>query len=194
MVLIIAGINYRFASRQLLLLGAMLDFSDITNRRVANGFLQELLHIPLDHELDEHDNEVVIGDGINLGGDKDWAAAVAELTRKVHSAPGEFEEVVLRVVEELARPCRERTADFMQWLHCLAVISLLLEHAQSFRWMHGKAIEPTEVLHSVLLPGVCILDKLPFFIFIFALAILSAISSFSSIFHLHSGYEMDELS
>ncbi|TMW94956.1 hypothetical protein EJD97_009578 [Solanum chilense] len=149
----VAGINYRFASRQLLLLGAMLDFSDITNRRVANGFLQELLHIPLDHELDEHDNEVVIGDGINLGGDKDWAAAVAELTRKVHSAPGEFEEVVLRVVEELARPCRERTADFMQWLHCLAVISLLLEHAQSFRWMHGKAIEPTEVLHSVLLPG-----------------------------------------
>ncbi|PHT31168.1 hypothetical protein CQW23_27505 [Capsicum baccatum] len=149
----VAGINYRFASRQLLLLGAMLDFSDVTNRRVANGFLQELLHRPPDHEFDEHDNEVVIGDGINLGGDKDWAAAVAELTRKVHSAPGEFEEVVLRVVEELARPCRERTADFIQWLHCLAVISLLLEHAQSFRWMHGKAIEPTEVLHSVLLPG-----------------------------------------
>ncbi|KAF3630803.1 hypothetical protein FXO38_26944 [Capsicum annuum] len=61
--------------------------------------------------------------------------------------------IVLWVVEELDRPCRERTADFIQWLHCLAVISLLLEHAQSFRWMHGKAIEPTEILHSVLLPG-----------------------------------------
>ncbi|CAN4126860.1 unnamed protein product [Withania somnifera] len=108
----VAGINYRFASRQLLLLGVMLDFSDVTNRR--------------------HGNEVIIGDGINLGGDKDWAAAVAELTRKVHSAPGEFVEVVLQVVEELARSCRERTADFMQWLH---------------------SIEPTEVLHSVLLPG-----------------------------------------
>ncbi|OIT00996.1 PREDICTED: condensin complex subunit 3 [Nicotiana attenuata] len=150
---IVAGINHRFASRQLLLLGAMLDFSDATNRRVANEFLQELLHIPPYHELDEHDNEVVIGDGINLGGDKDWAAAVSELAKKVHAAPGEFEEVVLRVVEELARPCRERTADYRQWLHCFAVISLLLENVQSFRWMHGKSIEPTEVLHSVLLPG-----------------------------------------
>lgn len=170
---IIAGINHRFASRQLLLLGAMLDFSDATNRRVANEFLQELLRIPPDHELDEHDNEVVIGDGINLGGDKDWAAAVSELAKKVHAAPGEFEEVVLRVVEELARPCRERTADYMQWLHCLAVISLLLENVQSFRWMHGKSIEPTEVLHSVLLPGVCILEKLPSLIFLFASVILS---------------------
>nr|GMC62438.1 condensin complex subunit 3 [Ipomoea batatas] len=149
-----AGPNYRFASRQLLLLGAMLDFSDASNRRVAGEFLQELLHKPLDYELDEHENEVVIGDGINLGGDKDWAAAVSELARKVHATPGEFEEVVVGVIEELARPCRERTANCMQWLHCLAVISLLLENAQSFHWMQGKAIEPVEILHSVLLPGV----------------------------------------
>lgn len=134
----------------------MLDFSDASNRRVAGEFLQELLHKPLDYELDEHENEVVIGDGINLGGDKDWAAAVSELARKVHATPGEFEEVVVGVIEELARPCRERTANCMQWLHCLAVISLLLENTQSFHWMQGKAIEPVEILHSVLLPGVCI--------------------------------------
>ncbi|CAH9070046.1 unnamed protein product [Cuscuta epithymum] len=148
-----AGPNYRFASRQLLLLGAMLDFSDSSNRRVAGEFLQELLHKPLDYELDEHEAEVVIGDGINLGGDKEWAAAVSELAKKVHASSGEFEEVVLRVIEQLAQPCRERTAGCMQWLHCLAVTSLLLENAQSFRWMHGKAIEPLEILQSVLLPG-----------------------------------------
>ncbi|CAK9168302.1 unnamed protein product [Ilex paraguariensis] len=150
---IIAGPNHRFASRQLLLLGSMLDFSDSTNRKVAGEFVKELLHMPIDHELDDGGNEVVIGDGINLLGDKDWANAVSGLTMKVHAASGEFEEVVLGVLEELARPCRERTADCTQWMHCLAVTGLLLVNTKSFRWMHGKAIEPAEILQSLLLPG-----------------------------------------
>ncbi|KAM7523857.1 hypothetical protein LguiA_013759 [Lonicera macranthoides] len=150
---IISGPNYRFTSRQLLLLGAMLDFSDSTNRRVAGAFVQELLHRPLDYELVDEKTKVVIGDGINLGGDREWADAVSELAKRVHAASGEFEEVVLGVVEELARPCRERTADFMQWMHCLSVTGLLLENTKSFRWMHGKSIEPAELLRSLLLPG-----------------------------------------
>ncbi|KAL5574585.1 hypothetical protein UlMin_016284 [Ulmus minor] len=148
-----AGPNYRFASRQLLLLGAILDFSDLTNRKVASAFLMELLHKPFDHEEDDEGNMVVLGDGINLGGDREWADAVSGLARKVHSAAGEFEEVVLGVIEELARPCRERTANFMQWMHCLAVVGLLLENAKSFHWIQGKAIEPTELLQSLLLPA-----------------------------------------
>ncbi|KAK6127417.1 hypothetical protein DH2020_038838 [Rehmannia glutinosa] len=151
---IAAGPNYRFVSRQLLLLGAMLDFSDASNRKVASEFVQSLFHKALDHELDDNGNEVVIGDGFNLGGERDWAAAVAELAKKVHAATGEFEEVVLRVIEELARPCRERTADCKQWLHCLALIALLLENTSSFRHMQGRAIDPVEILHSLLLPGV----------------------------------------
>ncbi|XP_058187626.1 uncharacterized protein LOC131304416 [Rhododendron vialii] len=148
-----AGPNYRFSSRQLLLLGAMLDFSDSTNRRVASSFVQELLHRPLEYEVDENGNKVVIGDGINVGGDKDWADAVSQLAKRVHSASGEFEEVVLGVLQGLVLPCRERTADFMQWMHCLAVTGLLLENAKSFRWMQGKSIEPSELLQSLLLPG-----------------------------------------
>ncbi|KAL6537705.1 hypothetical protein OROHE_012332 [Orobanche hederae] len=150
---IAAGSNYRFVSRQLLLLGTILDFSDASNRKVASEFVQGLLHKALDHELDCNGNEVVIGDGFSLGGEKDWASAVAELAKKVHTAIGEFEEVVLGVVEELARPCRERTADFKEWLHCLALVALLLENTTSFRYMQGKAIDPVEILHSVLLPG-----------------------------------------
>ncbi|KAL1566764.1 condensin complex subunit 3 [Salvia divinorum] len=150
---IVAGANYRFVSRQLLLLGTMLDFSDVSNRKVASVFLQVLLHKALDHDLDESGNEVIIGDGFNLGGERNWAAAVAELCKKVHAATGEFEEVVLNVVEELAQPCRERTADWKQWLHCLAVVGLLLENTTSFRHMQGNAIDPTEILHSLLLPG-----------------------------------------
>lgn len=134
----------------------MLDFSDTTNRKVAGAFIKELLQMPLEHELDDDGNKVVIGDGINLGGDRDWAEAVSGLARKVYAAPGEFEEVVLGVVELLARPCRERTADFMQWMHCLSVTGLLLENTKSFRWMLGKSIEPVELLLSLLLPGVCI--------------------------------------
>ncbi|KAF8378590.1 hypothetical protein HHK36_029938 [Tetracentron sinense] len=149
---LVAGPNYRFAARQLLLLGVMLDFSDATNRKVGSALVQELLHRPLEHEVDDDGNMVVIGDGINLGGDREWAKAVSELARKVH-ASGEFEEVVAGVVAELARPCRERTADFMQWMHCLAVTGLLLENVKSFRWLQGKAIEPSELLHSLLLPG-----------------------------------------
>ncbi|KAF2295482.1 hypothetical protein GH714_033017 [Hevea brasiliensis] len=148
-----AGSNYHFASRQLLLLGAMLDYSDSTSRKVASSFVQELLHKPLDHEVDDEGNQVVIGDGINLGGDKEWANAVSSLARKVHAATGEFEEVVVGVIEELARPCRERTADFMQWMHCLAVTGLLLENSKSLHRLQGKAIEPSELLQSLLLPG-----------------------------------------
>ncbi|PON89088.1 Condensin complex subunit [Trema orientale] len=148
-----AGPNHRFASRQLVLLGAMLDFSDATNWKVASEFVMELLHKPFDHEVDDDGNMVVLGDGINLGGDRDWADAVSGLARKVHAAAGEFEEVVLRVIEELAQPCRERTANYMQWMHCLAVVGLLLENAKSMRWIQGKAIEPTELLQSLLLPA-----------------------------------------
>ncbi|KAB1211329.1 Condensin complex subunit 3 [Morella rubra] len=148
-----AGSDYRFASRQLLLLGAMLDFSDATNRKVAGAFVQELLHKPLEHELDDDENIIVIGDGINLGGDREWANAVSGLVKKVHAANGEFEAVVLRVVEELARPCRERTADVMQWMHSLALTGLVLENARSFGSLQGQDIEPTELLQSLLLPG-----------------------------------------
>lgn len=51
--------------------------------------------------------------------DIEWAEAALGLARKVYAAPGEFEEVVLGVVELLARPCRERSADFMQ---CIAFL------------------------------------------------------------------------
>ncbi|KAH7655972.1 Condensin complex subunit 3 protein [Dioscorea alata] len=148
-----AGPNYRFASRQLLLLGAMLDFSDTSNRKVASAFVHELLMRSLEYEIDDDVNKVVIGDGINLGGDKDWARAVSELAKKVHASSGEFEAVVTGAIEELARPCRERTADFMQWMHCLAVTGLLLETSESLRNLQGKAIGASELLHSLLLPG-----------------------------------------
>ncbi|CAI0548280.1 unnamed protein product [Linum tenue] len=148
-----AGANYRFASRQLLLLGAMLDFSDSTSRKIAGAFLQDLLRRPLDFEIDETGIEVVIGDGLNLGGDKDWADAVTSLAKKVHVAIGEIESAVLGVVEELARPCRERTADFKQWMHCLAVTGLLLQNVKSFHLLQGQAIQPSELLQSLLLPG-----------------------------------------
>ncbi|XP_038906520.1 condensin complex subunit 3 [Benincasa hispida] len=148
-----AGSSYRFASRQLLLLGTMLDFSDNANRKIAGAFLQEVLHMSPDHELDDDGNLVVLGDGINLGGDKDWAVAVSGLVKKVHAAAGEFEEIVLEVIEELARPCRERTANCVQWMHCLAVTSLLLENVKSLNFINGKVRGPAQLLESILLPG-----------------------------------------
>ncbi|ESQ47303.1 hypothetical protein EUTSA_v10027629mg [Eutrema salsugineum] len=148
-----SGPNHHFSSRQLLLLGTMLDFSDAMLHKTASSFVQELLHRPFEQELDEDGNSIVIGDGINLGGDKDWAEAVSKLAKKVHAAPGEFEEIILVVIEELARPCRERTADFLQWMHMLSLTSLLLENGKSLHSLQGKAIEPEEILHALLLPG-----------------------------------------
>lgn len=153
--MIISGQPNRFTARQLLLLGSMLDFSDATNRKVAAAFVIELLNSPLLHEVDDDGHKVVIGDGVSLGGERDWADAVSGLAKKVHATQGEFEQVVLSVVAELAQPCRERTADFLEWMHCISVIGLLLEHAKSLRSMHGNSIEPAELLHSLLLPGVC---------------------------------------
>lgn len=148
-----AGPNYRFTSRQLLLLGAMLDFSDSTSRKTAGAFLRELLYRPLEHEVDEDGNQYILGDGIHVGGDRDWALAVSELAKKVHASAGEFEEVVIGVVEELAQPCRDRTADFRQWMHCLAVTGLLLENVKSYRCLQRGAIGPSELLHCLLVPG-----------------------------------------
>ncbi|KAJ1398163.1 Nuclear condensin complex subunit 3, C-terminal domain [Sesbania bispinosa] len=148
-----AGSNHRFACRQLLLLGGMFDFSDATNRKAASAFLKELMSKPPDHELDNEGNVVVIGDGLSFGGDNEWAEAVARLARKVHAAAGEFEEVVLSVTEKLAQPCRERTADYLQWIHSLSLTGLLLKSAVSLRFLQGKAIEPDELLQSLLLPG-----------------------------------------
>ncbi|KAG8076259.1 hypothetical protein GUJ93_ZPchr0006g41083 [Zizania palustris] len=148
-----AGPNYHFASRQLLLLGEMLDFSDTMNRKVASSFIHELLTMPFEHEVDENENQIAIGDGVSLGGDREWAKAVAELAKRVHASTGEFEMVVANVVEELSQPCRERTADFMHWMHCLAVTGLLLENSSSLRSLQGKAIEPSKLLQSLLLPA-----------------------------------------
>ncbi|KAI4299612.1 hypothetical protein L6164_033053 [Bauhinia variegata] len=148
-----AGLNYRFACRQLLLLGDMFDFSDATNRKVAGAFLRELMRKPPEDEVDNDGNVVVIGDGVNFGGDRDWAEAVARLARKVHAAPGEFEDVVLAIIEELAQPCRERTADYVQWMHSLSLTGLLLKSVKSLHCLQGKAIEPDELLQSLLLPG-----------------------------------------
>ncbi|KAL6003435.1 hypothetical protein ACLOJK_023658 [Asimina triloba] len=153
-----AGPTCHFASRQLLLLGTMLDFSDATNRKVAGSFVQELLNRPLEHEVDDEGNKVVIGDGINVGGDRDWARTVSELAKKVHASVGEYEEVFTGVIKELALPCRERTADFMQWMHCLAVTGLLLENIKSLQCLNGKAIEASELLYAILLPGVGCFD------------------------------------
>ncbi|KAI0516305.1 hypothetical protein KFK09_008977 [Dendrobium nobile] len=150
---LLAGSTYRFVSRQLLLLGAMLDFSDSTNRKVASSFVQELLLRPLECDVDDDGNKIVMGDGVSLGGDRHWSSAVAELARKVYAAAGEFEASVSSVLKELIQPCRERTADFMQWMHCLAVAALLLENIESLRSLQGKNIEPSELLHSLLLPG-----------------------------------------
>lgn len=149
-----AGPNYQFTSRQLLLLGAILDFSDATNRKNAGAFVRELLLKPLEHETDDEGNKVALGDCINLGGDREWADAVAGFARRVHSAFGEFEESVLEVVEELVRACRERTADCIQWMHCLAVTGLLLENVKSFGSVRSRTIELDDLLQFLLLPGV----------------------------------------
>lgn len=90
---------------------------------------------------------------MNLGGDRDWANAVSDLAKKVYATAGEFEESVLAVVWDLAQPCRERTADFLWWMHCLSVTGLLLENAKSYCWVPGKLIELAELLQSLLLPG-----------------------------------------
>ncbi|KAK4776536.1 hypothetical protein SAY86_005224 [Trapa natans] len=148
-----AGPNYGFASRQLLLLGTLLDFSDATHRRNAGAFVRELLLKPLEHEIDDEGNKVALGDCINLGGDREWADAVAGFARKVHSAYGEFEEAFLNVINELAQACRERTADSIQWMHCLAVIGLLLENVKTFGSVQSKTTELDDLLQFLLLPG-----------------------------------------
>lgn len=150
-----------------MLLGALLDFSDSTIRRIASTFVQDLLHKSLEYELDCSGNKIVIGDGINLGGERDMATAVAGLVKQVHAADGEFEEVTLRVVEKLARPCRERSADFMEWLHCLAVVGLVLENTKSLYLLQGKAVEPIELLNALLLPGVRMLETVELLFYTF---------------------------
>jgi condensin complex subunit 3 len=132
----------------------MLDFSDSTNRKTASAFLRELLLVPPECEKDEIGNEIPVGDGLSLGGDREWARAMSELAKKVHASTGEFEEVLTAIVEEQARPCRERTANFTEWVHCLSLIGFLLENINGLWILRGKAIGASELLSSLLLPAV----------------------------------------
>lgn len=84
----------------------------------------------------------------------DWAAAVAEFAVKVYSEQGEYEKVVAEAVSRLGQPCRDGGAEASQWLHCLAVTSLLLERLMSLHQLVGCAIGSQEILDALLLPAV----------------------------------------
>ncbi|KAJ3699349.1 hypothetical protein LUZ61_003054 [Rhynchospora tenuis] len=148
-----SGPNYHFVSRQLLLLGTLLDYSDSNNRKTATAFLRELLLVPPESETDELGNEISVGDGLTLGGDREWARAMSELAKKVHASTGEFEEVLTGIIEDRARPCGERTANFTEWMHCLSLIGFLLENIDGLWMLRGKAIGASELLNSLLLPA-----------------------------------------
>lgn len=110
--------------------------------------------MPPECEKDEFGNEISVGDGLSLGGDREWARAMSELAKKVHASTGEFEEVLTGIVEEQAKPCRERTANFTEWMHCLSLIGFLLENIDGLWILRGKAIGGSELLNSLLLPAV----------------------------------------
>lgn len=97
-----------------------------------------------------------VGDGLSLGGEESWANAVAEFARHVHASSGEFEEVLASALADVGRTCREGGANEQQWLHCLAVTGLLLENMTSLDALAGRAIEPEEIMHSLLLPAVSV--------------------------------------
>lgn len=91
---------------------------------------------------------------MKTGRHTDWAAAVAEFAVKVYSEQGEFEKVVAEAVSRLGQPCRDGGAEASQWLHCLAVTSLLLERLMSLHQLVGCEIGSQEILDALLLPAV----------------------------------------
>ena len=133
--------------RQLLVIGKYLDFSDATSRKVAESFLQNIMHLPAGYL----DNDLVIGDGVSLGGDKQWSTAVGELSWKVHGTVQGFVKMTSDVVAELGRPCREGGASI---INCLAATGFLLENMESLHQLNGHSIEAHELLGGILLPAV----------------------------------------
>ncbi|MCO5614540.1 hypothetical protein L7F22_068823 [Adiantum nelumboides] len=148
---IIAGPHLHFVARQLLLVGKHMDFSDAANRKFAGTFVRELICMPAGHF--EDDNDVILGDGLSLGGDKQWSKAIADLAWKVHEAPQEFATMTSDVVAELSRPCREGWASVMQWINSLAAAGFLLDNIESLQQLIGCAIEAHELLGGLLLPA-----------------------------------------
>jgi condensin complex subunit 3 len=148
-----AGPQHRFAARQLLLLANLLDFSDSANHKAAGTLVHSLLQEESSERgiASETDPDVVIGDALSLGRDKEWADAVARLAVQVHAEQGEYEKVMTDAIVVLGQPCREGGAQVSQWLHCLAVTSLLLEHLKSIQWLSGCAIGAQEIVDALLL-------------------------------------------
>ncbi|CAM6100840.1 unnamed protein product [Calypogeia fissa] len=151
-----------FGARQLLMIAKLMDYTDSTSRKDAGLLLQRLLTETTPSEDQSNEQSVSddptshewVGDGLSLGGEESWGNAVADFARHVHASAGEFEEVLAAAVAEVGRPCREGGADERQWLHCLAVTGLLLENITSLDVLVGRAIEPEEIIHSLLLPAV----------------------------------------
>jgi condensin complex subunit 3 len=40
--------------------------------------------VPPECEKNEFGNEILVGDGLSLGGDREWVQAMSELAKKVH--------------------------------------------------------------------------------------------------------------
>lgn len=94
-------------------------------------------------------------------GNTEWAAAVAELAVKVYSEQGEYAKVLADAILRLGQPCRDGGAEASQWLHCLAVTSLLLERIKSLRQLAGCAIGSQEIVDALLVPAVSGVYQLP---------------------------------
>lgn len=75
---------------------------------------------------------------------------------KVYSELGEYEKVLADAISRLGQPCRDGGAEASQWLHCLAVSSLLLERIMSLRKLAGCVIGGQEIVDALLLPAVSI--------------------------------------
>ncbi|KAI4388913.1 hypothetical protein MLD38_001201 [Melastoma candidum] len=111
-----AGTNYWFVTRQLLLVGPMLDFSDATNRKTAATFLRALLQCLPECEVDDDGNVVaLVVDNINPGGGGGGGG-------------GEVENGLMQP-------------------------SLREHKVLLFYLLQGKAIEPGDLFHSLLLSG-----------------------------------------
>ncbi|XP_024527782.1 condensin complex subunit 3 isoform X2 [Selaginella moellendorffii] len=144
-----AGSSQSFVSRQLLLLANVLDFSDMASRKCAAASINNFLY----QWTSPDRGPEMTGDGIYLGGGKEWSDAFVQLAKKVHATPDAFEEAMAQAALDLGKVCREGGAGALQWLQCLATTGILLENLRSIRQFPAHVMETQEMVDGLLIPA-----------------------------------------
>lgn len=157
-----SGPEFLFAARKILDLSEFLDFVDSSGRKSASVLVEYIFSgaestKTVQESTTANPNQIELV--LNLAGDQKFKKSAGNFALRVFPTPEEFVENISKILGDLLGKLREEKGgnegeNVLTFLKCLVGVDLLLSNVFSLRKILGSSIQPEEILHSLLLPGV----------------------------------------